>query len=73
MLWKRLQTLLPYPPVLRWQTLITLQETFGIDDNYFLKVALSKQDVASYAGTTYEIVFKIFCRMDRSRHYSHRR
>ena len=40
-------------------TLLKLLEKFGIDRNGFIDVSLSRQDVASYAGTTYETVFRV--------------
>ncbi|MES2773589.1 MAG: Crp/Fnr family transcriptional regulator [Bacteroidota bacterium] len=41
------------------QALITLQEKFGITKEGFINIVLSRQDLSSYAGTTYETVFRI--------------
>ncbi len=38
--------------------LLKLQENFGPDANGFINCNLTRQDVASYAGTTYETLFK---------------
>ncbi|HSB94318.1 MAG TPA: Crp/Fnr family transcriptional regulator [Flavitalea sp.] len=40
-------------------TLLKLLEKFGTDKNGFINVSLARQDVASYAGTTYETVFRV--------------
>lgn len=42
------------------ELLLMLQEQFGEDATQFLHISISRQDIASYAGTTYETVFKIF-------------
>jgi CRP-like cAMP-binding protein len=42
------------------ETLLMLQDMFGEDKNHFLCITISRADIASYAGTTYETVFKIF-------------
>jgi CRP/FNR family transcriptional regulator len=41
------------------QALITLKEKFGFTKEGFINIVLSRQDLASYAGTTYETVFRI--------------
>ena len=41
-------------------TLLLLSNMFGTDANGFLDITISRQDIASFAGTTYETVFKIF-------------
>jgi CRP/FNR family transcriptional regulator len=40
--------------------LLDIFQTFGLDDNQFLALKLTRQDIAAYAGTTYETVFKFF-------------
>lgn len=39
--------------------LLKLKEKFGVTDEGFIDITLSRQDIASYAGTTYETVFRI--------------
>jgi CRP-like cAMP-binding protein len=41
------------------QALITLKERFGLTNEGFINIILSRQDLASFAGTTYETVFRI--------------
>ena len=41
------------------QALITLHEKFGGNKDGIINMALSKQDLASYIGTTYETVFRM--------------
>ncbi len=42
------------------ESILMLQKTFGIDTEGFINITISRQDIASYAGTIYETVFKIF-------------
>jgi CRP/FNR family transcriptional regulator len=39
--------------------LVSLKERFGLDANGYLNIVLSRQDLASYTGTTYETLFKM--------------
>ena len=41
------------------QALISLQEQFGIQEGGAIGIELSRQDLASYAGATYETVFRV--------------
>jgi CRP/FNR family transcriptional regulator len=41
------------------QCLLTLKERFGVTSEGFIDIVLSRQDLASFAGTTYETVFRI--------------
>ena len=41
------------------QSLFTLHKKFGTDEDGFVDIEISRQDFASYAGTTYETLFKI--------------
>ena len=40
--------------------LLDISRTFGQNPDQFLAITLTRQDIASYAGTTYETVFKFF-------------
>ncbi|WP_431210588.1 Crp/Fnr family transcriptional regulator [Puia sp. P3] len=40
--------------------LLDISRTFGHNPDQFLAITLTRQDIASYAGTTYETVFKFF-------------
>jgi CRP/FNR family transcriptional regulator len=40
--------------------LLAVQRSFGTGGDGFLNLAISRQDIASYAGTIYETVFKVF-------------
>lgn len=41
------------------QALMTLKERFGVTSDGYIDIVLSRQDLASFAGTTYETVFRI--------------
>lgn len=39
--------------------LTSLHEKFGVDADGYLNIVISRQDLASYTGTTYETLFKM--------------
>ena len=41
------------------QALISLKAQFGTEKNGFINIQLSRQDLASFAGTSYETLFKV--------------
>lgn len=41
------------------QSMIHLQQQFGTDGDGFVRIELSRQDLASFAGASYETVFKV--------------
>ncbi len=43
--------------------LLSLQKKFGKNDDGFLNIVLTRQDIASYTGTTYETLFKMMNEM----------
>ena len=45
------------------QALLYMHAKFGITQDGFLNINLSRQDLASYTGTTYETVFRIMNEM----------
>jgi CRP/FNR family transcriptional regulator len=45
------------------QALLTLQEKFGLQEDGFIDLALTKQDLASYTGATYETIFRVLNEM----------
>jgi len=40
--------------------LLEINKLFGMNPDGYISMAISRQDIASYAGTTYETVFKLF-------------
>jgi len=47
--------------------LLEIEHFFGVNKEKYIAVAISRQDIASYAGTTYETVFKYFTELTRAR------
>jgi CRP/FNR family transcriptional regulator len=43
--------------------ILSLQQKFGISEDGFLNIVLTRQDIASYTGTTYETLFKMMNEM----------
>jgi CRP/FNR family transcriptional regulator len=41
------------------QAFISLGHQFGVDENGVIAVEMSRQDISSFAGTTYETLFKV--------------
>jgi CRP/FNR family transcriptional regulator len=41
------------------QALLTLRDVFGTDGDQYLKIPITRLDIACYAGTTYEAVFRL--------------
>ncbi len=46
--------------------LLTLQEKFGVDSHGAVLIELSRQDLASYAGATYETLFRILNELQKA-------
>lgn len=46
--------------------LLILKEKFGLTPEGFIDISLTRQDLASYAGTTYETVFRIITELTQS-------
>jgi CRP/FNR family transcriptional regulator len=42
------------------RALCALEESFGKDARGYISIPISRQDIAAYAGTIYETVFKVF-------------
>ncbi len=43
--------------------LMEMKNAFGVNEQHQLRFSITRQDIASYAGTTYETVFKLFNEM----------
>ncbi|HVY75610.1 MAG TPA: Crp/Fnr family transcriptional regulator, partial [Puia sp.] len=39
--------------------LLKMEEHFGTDDSGYIRCQLTRQDIASFSGTTYETLFKV--------------
>jgi CRP/FNR family transcriptional regulator len=46
--------------------LLELLELFGADSEQYIALPVSRQDIASFAGTTYETVFKFFVELTQA-------
>lgn len=45
----------------------TGQKQFGIYKEGFIDIRLTRQDIASYAGTTYETIFRVMTELKKAR------
>lgn len=41
------------------QAFVSLKQQFGLDESGFIQIEISRQDISSFAGTTYETLFKV--------------
>ena len=41
------------------QSFISLKNQFGLDEDGYIRIELTRQDIASFAGTSYETLFKV--------------
>ncbi|HVX51490.1 MAG TPA: Crp/Fnr family transcriptional regulator [Chitinophagaceae bacterium] len=48
--------------------LLALRQQFGVDGKGYLGLILSRQDLASFAGTTYESVFRVLNELVKDKH-----
>jgi CRP-like cAMP-binding protein len=48
-------------------TLLEMLEVFGESKDKFIRLAITRQDISSYAGTTYETVFKFFTELEKKK------
>jgi CRP-like cAMP-binding protein len=46
--------------------LLSLRSQFGTDANGAIDIDISRQDIASYSGTTYETLFKVFTEFSKA-------
>src|SRR5262249_20052186 len=46
-------------------TLLELQDVFGLSKDKFINLTITRQDISAYAGTTYETVFKFFTELQK--------
>ena len=47
--------------------LLEIAAFFGLDKDKFIAVPITRQDIASYSGTTYETIFKFFTELTRKK------
>ncbi len=47
--------------------ILSLQQKFGITEDGFVNIVLTRQDIASYTGTTYETLFKMMNEMSEEK------
>ena len=45
--------------------LLTMREVFGLDEQGYIRVPVTRLDIACYAGTTYEAVFRLLTEWSR--------
>ena len=49
------------------QALLSLKEKFGLAEEGYINILLSRQDLAAYSGTTYETVFRILAELNEQK------
>jgi CRP/FNR family transcriptional regulator len=49
------------------ETLLMLKRTFGVNKSGFIDITLTKQDIASYCGTTYETFSRVAAELERNK------
>jgi CRP/FNR family transcriptional regulator len=48
------------------ETLLTMMDLFGLNEHGCIRLAIRRLDIASYAGTTYEAVFRLLTQWSRN-------